>query len=101
VKPERVLAAGEDVLGDVGGEQQARPLGAHLLDPGLAALAEGRVADREDLVEDEQSRTPVSDDTEGEPQFHPVAVGAHRFAGEVLELREREHLGDRGACLPP
>ena len=50
------------------------------------------VADREDLVEQQDVGLEVRRDREAEPHVHPRRVRAHRQVDEVLELGERDDL---------
>ena len=61
-------------------------------DPVDALALERCVADREDLVEQQDVGVQVRRDREAEPHEHPGRVGANRNVDEVLELRERDDL---------
>ena len=53
------------------------------------------VADREDLVEQQDVGLDVRGDREAEPHVHPRRVGPHRQVDELLELGERDDLVHR------
>ncbi len=52
-------------------------------------LLERRVADREDLVDEEDLGLEVRGDREGQPHVHAARVVLDRSVDELLDLRER------------
>ena len=55
---------------------------------GGAFALEGHVADREDLVDQQDVGVHVRGDRVRETRLHPGAIGLHRRVDEVAELRE-------------
>jgi hypothetical protein len=62
---------------------------AHLSE---ALALEGRVADRENLVHDQDLRLQVRRHGEREPQLHPARVALDRRVDEALDVGERDDL---------
>src|SRR6478735_1102582 len=72
----------------VADDHQRMSLGAQFGDPGQALVLEGLVADREDLVDQEDVGLGVDGDREGEPQEHARGVELHLGVDELLDLAE-------------
>jgi hypothetical protein len=73
-------------------EQDRAPLLGHLLDPPQALVLESDVADREDLVDDQDLRLQVGGDREGEPDVHPAGIVLDLRVEEPLDLGEGDDL---------
>ena len=69
--------------------------------PGEALLLEAHVADRENLVEDEDVRAHRHRDREGEPRVHAARVGLHRLVDELSDVGERRNLVEPLPHLAP
>ncbi len=61
---------------------------------------EGLVSDREHLVDQQDVRVDVHRHREPEPDQHARRVELHLVVDEVLELRERDDVVERGVGLP-
>jgi hypothetical protein len=94
LQPHHPRALLGDLLEAVGGEQHSGAALAALAHVGHALLLEAQVADRDDLVEEQRVGLELRDDAEGQPQAHPVAVGAQRRVLEALELGELDRPRD-------
>src|SRR5436853_219536 len=66
---------------------------AEVLHAAEASLLELRVADREDLVDEQDLRFEMCCDGEREPHGHPARVALHGRVDELVDARELEDLG--------
>ena len=71
---------------------------AHLAE---ALALEGRVADREHLVDDQDLRLEVRGDGEREAELHAARVALDGRVDEPLDLRELDDLVELALDLPP
>ena len=76
----------------VGDEEHGAALCGDLAHLAQAFLLEGGVADREDLVDEQDLRLEVRGDGEREPHVHPARVALDRRVEEALDLGEVDDL---------
>jgi len=88
VKPDRPLAEVHHVIHVMGDQNQRRAGGQHLGHLVMALALERDVADRQNLIHDQNVRADDGRNREAEPGLHAAGEVLDRYIDEFPELRE-------------
>ena len=92
LEPQRAPAQRLDRDQVVTHEQHGAVLPRHIADLAEAFLLERRIADRQDLVDEQDLGLEMRGNGEGQPKIHPARVALHRRVDESFDLGEVDDL---------